>query len=160
MKEVQKWAVEQWRQSLNARRTNHSIGSKGWWSLVKQQQGLTSHDCIPLLHKPDGKDKDELLASFFSLKMRVCEPDRTPPQLPSLANQRLNSLVISAEVKHLKTDVNKAFGLNNLSPHIRKKCADQLASPLAILSKLLPSKLLLTAKVASYLRKGLSCGSA
>lgn len=142
MKQVQKWAIEQWRQSLSTKLTNRSIGSKDWWSLVKQQQGLTTQDCIPPLYKPDGnvatssQDKAELLASFFSQKMRIREPDRTPPQLPSMTNQRLNTLVIRAdEVKYhlLKTEVNKAFGPDNVSPHILKKCADQLATPLATL---------------------------
>ncbi|XP_069974192.1 uncharacterized protein [Penaeus vannamei] len=104
MEHVKKWAIEQWRQSLSTKLTNHSIGSKDWWSLVKQQQGLTSQDCIPPLYKPDGN-------------------------LPSLTNQRLNSKVICVdEAKHhlLKTDVNKAFGPDNLSPYIPKSVLTSL----------------------------------
>ncbi|XP_069980217.1 uncharacterized protein [Penaeus vannamei] len=104
MKQVQKWAIEQWRQSLSTKLTNRSIGSKDWWSLVKQQQGLTTQDCILPLYKPDGnvatssQDKAELLASFFSQKMRI--PSNLTarlPQLPSMTNQRLNTLVIRAD---------------------------------------------------------------
>nr|XP_027233798.1 uncharacterized protein LOC113825188 [Penaeus vannamei] len=53
-----------------------------------------------------------------------------------MTNQRLNLLVIRAdEVKYhlLETEVNKAFGPDNVSPYILKKCADQLATPLATL---------------------------
>lgn len=53
-----------------------------------------------------------------------------------MTNHRLNSLIICAdEVKHhlLKTEVNKAYGPDNISPHILRKCADQLATPLATL---------------------------
>lgn len=48
------WVIDQWRQSLGTKLTNRAIGSKDWWSLVKQRQGLTSQDCIAPLYKPDG----------------------------------------------------------------------------------------------------------
>ncbi|XP_037789352.1 uncharacterized protein LOC119584774 [Penaeus monodon] len=97
-----------------------------------EQQGLTPHNCIPPLYKLDGNvatsnhDKAELLASFFSQKMRVCEPDRTLPHLPSLTNQRLNTMVIGIVLKVMKSffDIrhlfsSKQFGFGS----IRSVCA-------------------------------------
>lgn len=142
MKQVQKWARNHWQMDLKQKLTGRSVGSKTWWNLVEQQQGFTPDDSIPPLDKPDGTvaasgvEKAELLASFFAGKMKVPDPDRPPPTIPVLTNNSLSSITITEEeVKQLllQVDVKKALGPDNISPHILKKCAYQLAAPLTLL---------------------------
>ena len=63
------------------------MGTKMWWNLVKEQQGLARDDIIPPLNKSDGttaftnKEKAEELASFFCNKMTVPQPNKIPPKL-------------------------------------------------------------------------------
>jgi len=142
MKAVQKWAINRWKEDLRLKLSCRSVGSKAWWSCIKQQQGFSPDDCIPPLNKPDGsvatssREKAELLASLFSEKMRVHDPDRSSPSLPLVTHSKLSSFVITeAEVRqHLnKVDVHKAIGPDKVSPHTLHKCARQLAAPLASL---------------------------
>ncbi|XP_047485873.1 uncharacterized protein LOC125036956 [Penaeus chinensis] len=115
MKAVQKWAVNRWKEDLRLKLTCRSA----WWSCIKQQQGFSPDDCTPPLNKPDGsaatssREKADLLASLFSEKMRVHDPDRSAPSLPLVTHSKLSSFVITeAEVRqHLnKVDVHKAIG--------------------------------------------------
>ena len=142
MKYTQRWAIHRWQVDLKTKLTGRSVGSKSWWSSVKQQQGFTPDDCIPPLDKPDGtvatssKDKAELLASYFSGKMTVPDPDQAPPDLPPRTNSRLRTFTTTtAEVKQhlLLVDVKKALGPDGISPYTLKMCASQLAHPLALL---------------------------
>ena len=140
MKETQKWAIERWQEDLKAKLSGCSVGSKSWWNLIKQQQGFADNDSIPPLAKPNGlvaissEDKAELLASHFAEKMKVPNPDCSPPVIPSKTNARLttchtNKYEVEKLLKNL--DVNKALGPDNISPYVLKKCASQLAIPLA-----------------------------
>ena len=142
MKRTQKWAVKRWREDLRTKLIGRSVGGKSWWSCIKQHQGFAPDDCIPPLDKPDGsvatssKEKAELLASFFSNKMNVPDPNRPPPKLPKVTNSKLQGLKITprevrTQLKNL--DVTKAVGPDKISPHTLVKCADQLAAPLAAL---------------------------
>ena len=140
MKRVQQWAMRRWQEDLKTKLTERPTGSKDWWNIIKQQQGLVEEDSIPPLTRPDGSvaidsiDKAELLASFFASKMTVPDPDCSPPKLPSRTNARLSTLRTNMhEVeRHLRDiDVKKALGPDNISPYILKKCASQLAAPLA-----------------------------
>jgi len=140
MKQVQKWAIDRWQEDIKTKLTARSTGSKEWWNLIKQQQGLVEDDSIPPLTKPDGSiaiksiDKAELLASFFANKMTVPDPDCPPPSVPLRTNARLTTLHTNkCEVeKHLRNiDVKKALGPDNISPYVLRKCASQLAAPLA-----------------------------
>ena len=139
MKKVQKWAKNHWQRDLRQKLSGRSVGSKTWWNLVEQQQGFAPDDSIPPLNKADGSvaacgvEKAELLASFFAGKMKVPDPDRLPPAIPKQTNNRLATFTITeGEVKQLllQVDVKKALGPDNISPHILKKCAYQLAAPL------------------------------
>ena len=71
--------------------SSNQLDPKQWWSLVKEQQGVTSHERIPALTKPCGnlaitsQEKADLLAQVFSSKMTTPEPNRQPPPLPRLA---------------------------------------------------------------------------
>lgn len=124
---------------MKTKLSGQSVGSKEWWSGVKQQQGLSADNAIPPLVRPDGsvamrdKDKAELLAAHFSSKMSVPDPLRAPPKLPSLTRASLESLTVTTEeVKNLllQIDPKKALGPDNISPHLLKRCAGQLALPL------------------------------
>ena len=142
MKRTQKWAIKRWKEDLRTKLSGRSVGGKSWWSCIKQHQGQAPDDCIPPLDKPDGSvaasnmEKAELLASFFSNKMRVPDPDRPPPKLPPMTHSKLKGLTVTTrEVrKQLKDlDVTKAVGPDKISPHTLSRCADQLAAPLAAL---------------------------
>lgn len=124
---------------MKTKLSGQSVGSKEWWSGVKQQLGLSADNAIPPLVRPDGsvamrdKDKAELLAAHFSSKMSVPDPLRAPPKLPSLTRASLESLTVTTEeVKNLllQIDPKKALGPDNISPHLLKRCAGQLALPL------------------------------
>ena len=114
--------------------------SKGWWQLIKQQQGFNDDDIIPPLFGPNGnvaisgEEKANLLASHFAAKMQTPEPNRKPPTIPKKTNKKLTlCLTNKSQVeKFLRNiDVKKAIGPDNISPHILKKCAFQLSEPLA-----------------------------
>ena len=142
MSQVQKQAIQRWKEEMKTKFSGQSVSSKEWWSGVKQQQGLSADNAIPPLIRPDGsvamrnRDKAELLAAHFSSKMSVPDPLRAPPKLPSLTRASLESLTVtSEEVKNLllQTDPKKALGPDNISPHLLKRCATQLAPPLTII---------------------------
>ena len=142
MKRTEKWAIKRWKQELRTKLIGCTVGSKSWWSCIKQQQGFAPDDCIPPLDQPDGsvaassKEKAELFASYFSSKMRVPDPDRPPPKIPPVTHFKLHNITITAQdvLKQLKSlDVTKAKGPDNISPHFLVHCAEQLAAPLAVL---------------------------
>ena len=142
MKKTQKWAIKRWKDDLRTKLTGRSVGSKAWWSCVKQQQGFAPDDCLPPLDNSDGsvahssRDKAELLASFFSEKMNVEDPDRQAPKLPPVTHSKLCDITVTVEEvrKHLlAVDVNKALGPDKISPYTLHRCANQLAGPLTSL---------------------------
>jgi len=139
MRQVQQWAQRRWQEDLKAKLSGRSVGSKTWWTTLKQHQGLAPDDDVPPLQKPDGtvatknKDKAEILASFFSKKMSVPDPERPTPYVPALTNASTSIFTITTkEVRQRMSQVatNKALGPDNISPHILKRCASQLATPL------------------------------
>ena len=140
MEEVQKWAMQTWQEDLKRKLSGRTVGSKGWWQLIKQQQGFIDDDTIPPLFGPNGdvaisgEEKANLLASHFAAKMQVPEPTLKPPNVPLKTNKKLSRcLTNKTQVeKFLRgIDVKKAVGPDNISPHILKKCASQLSEPLA-----------------------------
>ncbi|KAG0727365.1 hypothetical protein GWK47_034802 [Chionoecetes opilio] len=54
MKRAQKEAINNWRDHLKRMLTGQSVGTKDWWSSIKQQQGFSRDDSIPPLTAPDG----------------------------------------------------------------------------------------------------------
>ena len=134
-----RWAVGRWEENLRRQLCGPGVGNKTWWSLVKDRQGLSRQDTVPPLTRPDGtvatssKDKAQLLASLFARKMEVDDPDRSPP----LLEQQCGETVTKVEVTHglVETilrglDAQKATGPDNVSPHVLKHCARELAAPL------------------------------
>ena len=109
---------------------------------MKDTQGKTLENTIPPLNKADGTiassnhQKAELLASLFSGKMMVPDPDRPPPQTRPLCDYTLTNInVCRAKVLKLLKNINtrKATGPDNVSPHILRQCAAELADPLTAL---------------------------
>ena len=139
MRHTQEWASNQWVTSLKRKLRGGQVGSKRWWSLVKEQEGVSRGTTIPPLHRGDGsvaqsaRDKAELLASHFTEKMRVTDPERPPPTLPNIVKDKLSSvLTCEAEVRAVlqKLDVEKAVDPDNLSPRFLRQCAHELAGPI------------------------------
>ncbi|KAG0719788.1 hypothetical protein GWK47_049766 [Chionoecetes opilio] len=56
MCQVQKQAIQRWREDLKAKFSGQSVSSKEWWCGVKQQQGLFADNTIPPLTRPNGQD--------------------------------------------------------------------------------------------------------
>ncbi|KAG0729688.1 hypothetical protein GWK47_029826 [Chionoecetes opilio] len=54
MCQVQKQAIQRWREDLKAKYSGQSVSSKEWWCGVKQQQGLFADNTIPPLTRPNG----------------------------------------------------------------------------------------------------------
>ncbi|XP_045105472.1 uncharacterized protein LOC123500983 [Portunus trituberculatus] len=139
MANAQKAAIQRWKTDLTAKLSGQNVGKKEWWSSLKQQQGLATDSTIPPLTTPSGevvtrgRDKAELFSAHFSTKMSVTHPNNTPPRIPVLTTAELDSLHITMEeVMALlsKTDTKKALGPDNISPHILRQCAAELATPL------------------------------
>lgn len=142
MDQVQKWAIHRWREDLKSKLSGQSVGSKTWWSSIKQHQGLVNDDCIPPLTRPDGtvatrdRDKAQVLAAHFSSKMTVPDPERVPPIVPEQTKATLGKLTFTAEdvrKQLLRVNPKKALGLDDISPRLLKVCANQLAGPLTMI---------------------------
>lgn len=140
MTQAAKWARTRWEEHNRRRLSSNQMDAKSWWSLVKENQGLTSHDRVPALTKPCGglavtsQEKADVLAQMFSEKMRTPEPEKQPPPLPRLAVANINNIVVTRDAvrRHLKgVNVRKAPGPDGVSPHFLKHCADELTTPLA-----------------------------
>lgn len=142
MKNTQEWALEQWKNSLKGKLRGGHVGSKRWWSLVKEQQGKSRCTTIPPLLRQDGSvahstlDKANLLAQHFSEKMQVSDLERLPPAIPQVVKKNIEAVTTSeAEVKALLEglDDSKAVGPDNISPRLLRRCAPELSNPLAAL---------------------------
>lgn len=142
MKNTVKWAVSKWESDIKCKLRGNEVGSKQWWSLIKEKQGTLTQERIPVLERTDrslatrSQEKAELLAGLFSAKMTTQEPNRLPPALPHLCSDRLQHINITeGRVYKLLKSVNtkKATGPDNISPHILKRCAKELALPLKLL---------------------------
>ena len=142
MRHTQEWASNQWVTSLKRKLRGGQVGSKRWWSLVKEQEGVARETTIPPLHRGDGsvaqsaRDKADLLASHFTGKMCIPDPERPPPTLPNIVKDKLSHVTASvAEVKAAlqKLEEEKAVGPDNLSPRLLRQCAHELAGPLTII---------------------------
>ena len=134
-----KWAKERWEHNTKRKLSSNHLSPKQWWSLVKERQGVASHDRIPALNKPDGGlalsslEKADLLAQTFSQKMRTPDPDRQLPALPRPVASSLEEVLITEDAvrRHLKeVNTKKAPGPDGVSPHLLKHCAEELIKPL------------------------------
>ncbi|MPC23015.1 hypothetical protein E2C01_016050 [Portunus trituberculatus] len=67
--QVAKWAKARWEDNNRRMLSSNQLDSKWWWSLVKEKQGVTSHERVPVLTKLCGnlaitsQEKDLLLLS-------------------------------------------------------------------------------------------------
>ena len=140
MQTTSKWAIRRWEDDLRSKLRGPGVGSKTWWTLVKERQGTSFQDSIPPLTKPDGstanssREKAELLADLFATKMAVSDPLRPPPQLNLECNDPVTMVEVTTEhVEHLlrEIDVKKATGPDDVSPQVLKHCAGELSGPLS-----------------------------
>lgn len=124
--------------NLKFRLSGRSVGSKSWWASLKEQQGFAPSDYIPPLNTTDSsvatqsKEKTQVLAFYFLGKMTVSDPERCPPAVSNLTNVTLDTITLTTEeVKRqlLQVETKKALGSNEVSLHILKHCATQLATP-------------------------------
>ena len=145
MERTEKWAKRKWLKDTRDKLTGRSVGNKDWWNLMKTHQGFGADDSIPPLDKPGGgvatssQEKADLLATYFSSKMKVPDANQSPPKLPLRTNKKLESAKVTArdiENRLKKIDVNKALGPDGVSPHTLKQCASELSEPLAYLYQL------------------------
>ena len=140
MAATSKWARQHWEEVTRNKLTGPGVGSKAWWALIKERQGVLRQDSVPPLTRPDGstatssEDKAALLAEIFAQKMQVDDPHRPPPVLPRETDHSITSVsVTAAQVKRVleEIDAGKATGPDNISPRVLKYCAEELSAPLA-----------------------------
>ena len=100
-------------------------------ALVKEKQGITSHERVPALTKLCGslaitnQEEANLLAEVFSEEMRTLEPDKQPPPFLRLATPSIESVVITeaAVRRRLKGgNVRKVSGRDGVSLYLLKHC--------------------------------------
>ena len=135
-----KWARQRWENDLRTKLSGPGVGSKTWWTLVKERQGTSHQESIPPLTKQDGttatssREKAELLADLFSAKMTVPDPTRPPPRLTQECDQLLTTVEVTQErVERLlrEVDIRKATGPDDVSPQVLRHCSSELAGPLS-----------------------------
>ena len=117
-----------------------TTGSKTWWNIIKEKQGAARDSFIPPISTPEGAQlltssaKAERFAEFFSQKMKVQNPNKSLPTLPVMTSTRLEWVSVTTSMvktKLLELDHKKATGPDNLNPLLLKKCANELALPIA-----------------------------
>ncbi|KAK4290453.1 hypothetical protein Pmani_036646 [Petrolisthes manimaculis] len=126
------WAQRRWENDLRSKLCGPGVGSKTWWSLIKERQGTSHQETIPPLTRLDGttatssKEKADLLADIFATKMTVADPNRPPPQLAQECDQEITMVeVTQGKVEHLlrAVDVRKASGPDDVSPQVLRHCS-------------------------------------
>ena len=145
MENTQRWAINHWRTLMKQKLSGITVGSKTWWNIVEEQQGFSKDDAIPPLNNIDGSvvtssvEKAESFAAFFANKMSVPDSNAQVPNIPKITTNRLSSVKITmkdVERLLLQVDVKKALGPDNISPHVLRNCAYQLAKPLSAIFNL------------------------
>ena len=105
MKNTVKWAISKWESDIKKKLRGNEVGSKQWWSLIKEKQGIQTQERIPVLERPDGslatssKEKAELLTGLFSAKMTVQELERDLP-----LSSHIDVLIVSKTLKSQKDE--------------------------------------------------------
>ena len=86
MDNVQRWAMQTWKEDVKCKLHDGSMGSKHWWKLINDKQGNQRDGRIPPIVTPKNEHvltsglKAEQFARFFRDKMRVDDPNRAPPK--------------------------------------------------------------------------------
>ena len=139
MQDVQEWATQQWKDDTKLKFQDGRLGSKKWWSMVKNKQGTGRDTIIPPITTPGGEllltssSKADKFAEFFSGKMKVDEPNRPPPTMPCVTSNRCDWVKMDAAMVKsvlLSLDTQMAIGQDLVSPLVLKRCAQELAEPL------------------------------
>ncbi|MPC35273.1 hypothetical protein E2C01_028693 [Portunus trituberculatus] len=135
----QQMGDKKWEENLRRKLCCPGVGNISCWSLVKDKQGTDHQESIPPLSKQDStvttssKENTQLLASLFSGKIKLGHPQQPSPQLV----QQCEKTVTMVEVMHQQVmrllqglDTQKATGPDDVSPHLLKRCSQELAVPL------------------------------
>ena len=139
MNVIERNSQAQWQADIKRKLCNGNVSSKQWWGIIRDKQGTKQDSSIPPISKPNGDvalsstDKATCFAKFFSDKMKVEDPYRTPPLLPCITGGRVTSVSITQEMvlkELVGLNHQKASGPDKISPLLLKKCASQIAKPL------------------------------
>lgn len=131
MKDVQKWVNQRWQNDSPTTLRSRTVGSKGWWSCIKQHQGFKQDDIIPPLTKPAGtvvledREKVELQTKYVSEKIVLQTVRNTAyPAKNDIFESTVSTLPFTYDQveEQLKLNVSKATGPNNISPHTLTVC--------------------------------------
>lgn len=85
------------------------MGSKSWWSLLKDKQGIIHQDTLPpSLTRPDGtaathaKENAQVLTRLLAKKIRVNEPEKSPSHLEQQYRESVTKVKVKqAQIEHL-----------------------------------------------------------
>ena len=142
MEEVQRQAIHTWKMDIRSKLISGNCSSRDWWRLIQQHQGTTKNSELPPINISDktiafsNDQKAEAFATYFATKMKVPEPQRTPPCIPRVTLASLNKFVVKKEhiLENLKgLDTSKATGPDKISPMTLKNCAAELTKPISII---------------------------
>ena len=103
MQAISRWTKRRWEADLRTKLSGPGVGSKTSWTLVKERQGLNHQETILPLSKPDrtcatsSREKAELLAEYFAVKMTVGDSRRPPPRLEQEAPQTVTAVEVTRE---------------------------------------------------------------
>ncbi|XP_045137187.1 uncharacterized protein LOC123519749 [Portunus trituberculatus] len=95
MRDTQEWATGRWRENLKGKLKGGQVGTKRWWSIVKEQKGDERVTTIPSLSRGDGsmahtaQDKANVLAKHFAGKMCIPNLEKAPPTLPEIVQDKI-----------------------------------------------------------------------
>ena len=139
-----KWAKSHWFEDVRKKLKQGKVGTKQWWSIVQNQQGLSKDDLIPPLINKEGntatssQNKADTLAQHFSGKITVKDPTRQAPVIIPRTNKILSKIDIcesKIEKALANLDTSKAIGPDGVSPHTLRQCSKELAPFLAAIFK-------------------------
>ncbi|XP_070000716.1 uncharacterized protein [Penaeus vannamei] len=107
----------------------HSSSIKAWYQMMMH------HHCTSLMVQwpPKIRTRQRYSHLFSPTRCQYLNPERPTPYVPALTNVSTSTFTITTEgvrQRMSQVDTNKALGPDNISPHIHKCCASQLATPL------------------------------
>ena len=106
MQATRRWAKRRSEAYLRTNLSGLGVGSKTWWTLVKERQGSNHQETIPPLFRPDrtcaisSRENAELLPEYFAAMITDEDPRKPPPRLKQEAAQ----MVTAAEVTREKVE--------------------------------------------------------
>ena len=134
------------RRRLRRKLTRGGLNAKQWWTTIKRACGKGRSGVIPVLVQEDGSEcvsnveKAEAFSEFFSSKCSLGDMDFTDSSTFAEVTRRTSDVISrirfrKRQVRSIlrKLDTSKAVGPDQISPHVLKNCAAQLATPASAL---------------------------